>query len=342
MRFESIEKEALILDPTKDMKPKTIPIEVRRDPLTGRTSRICHFRGLKFEKPDLSRLIAASEGTCPFCPDKVLKVTPCFPREIAPDGRLFRRDKVLFPNIAPYDGLGAVATLGSRHYIPMAEIEPERIIDSILLAFDFFRRAAAIRHPESVYHLVSWNYMPASGSSLIHPHLQVFASSTAPNQLREELGAARIYFEQKGGNYWDDLVAAEKAHGRRYLGKIGRADWLAAYAPFGVAGDVMAVVEGCRTTLELTESDVADIADGLTRTMAAYDKLGLYNFNVCFFPGTETDAFARFHLVFSPRIYYNPILATPDTTALRTLYNESICVGYPEDIAGILKPEFQR
>ena len=341
MQFESLKKEAVLLDPTKDMRPKTIPIEVRKDPLTGRTARICHFRGLKFEKPDLSSIIAASEKTCPFCPDRLLKVTPCFPREIAPDGRLFRGDKVLFPNIAPYDGLGAVATLGSRHYLPMAEIEPERIVDSILLAFDFFRRVSTIRHPESVYHLLSWNYMPASGSSLIHPHLQVFASSTAPNQLREELNAARLYSEQRGGNYWDDLVETEKADGRRYLGKIGRVAWLAGYAPFGVAGDVLAVVEDCRATLELTESDVVDIAAGLTRTMAAYDKMGLYNFNVCFFPGTERDAFARFHILFMPRIYYNPMLATPDTTALRTLYNEPICVGYPEDIAGMLRPEFQ-
>jgi galactose-1-phosphate uridylyltransferase len=341
MKFESLRKEALMLNPAKDMQPKTILVEIRKDPLTGRTARICHFRQLKFEKPDLSPLIAASEKTCPFCPDRVLKITPCFPREIALDGRLFRGDKVLFPNIAPYDGLGAVATLGSRHYLSMTEIEPQRIAEGMLLAFDFFRRASAIRHPESVYHLVSWNYMPASGSSLIHPHLQVFASSTAPNQLREELETARGYYSSKGSNYWDDLVEAEKADGRRYLAETGRISWLANFAPFGVAGDVLAVVKDCRTTLELTDSDVADLAAGLSRAMAAYDKMGLYNFNVCFFPGTAEDAFARFHIVFTPRIYYNSVLFTSDATALQTLYNESICVRFPEEIASAVREEFQ-
>jgi UDPglucose--hexose-1-phosphate uridylyltransferase len=341
MQFKVTKKEAVILDPGKNMQRKSIPVEIRTDPLTGRTSRICHFRLLKFEKPDLARLIEASQSTCPFCPDKVLKLTPCFPTEIAPDGRLFRGDMVLFPNIAPYDGLGAVATLGSRHCIPMTEIEPQRIANGIRLALDFFQRVRAIRHPEAVYYLLSWNYMPASGSSLIHPHLQIFASSTAPNQLREELYAAKAYRLQKGANYWDDLVAAEKAEGSRYLGRIGRIEWLAGFAPFSVVGDVAAVVEDSRTMLDLNEEDLNGIAKGLTAAMAAYDKMGIYNFNVCFFPGAEQDEFARLHLVFSPRIYYNPVLATPDATALRTLYNESICVGFPEEIAGIVREQFQ-
>jgi galactose-1-phosphate uridylyltransferase len=341
LKFDVVKKEALILDPANALQPRAIPVEVRTDPLTGRTARICHFMRLQWKKPDLDRLVAGTDAGCPFCPDKVLKATPCFPAEIAPEGRFYRDDHVLFPNLAPYDGLGAVATLGSRHYIPMADIEPKRIAGGILLALDFFRRVHAIGHPESVYHLISWNYMPASGSSLIHPHLQVFASSTAPNQLREELTAAKAYFLANGRTYWDDLVQTERAEGQRFLGRQGRVSWLANFAPFSVAGDVVAVVDDCRALLDLTEADVADIARGLTAAMAAYDRMGIYSFNVCFFPGTQQDRFARLHMVFSPRIYYNPVLATPDTTALRTLYNESICVGFPEDIVAMVRPGFQ-
>jgi galactose-1-phosphate uridylyltransferase len=338
--FAITQKEAVILEPGNPLQKKVIPVEVRTDPLTGRTSRICHFRALRFEKPDLTRLIEASQATCPFCPDRLLALTPCFPAEILPEGRLFREDMALFPNIAPYDGLGAVATLGSRHYIPMTEIEPERIVNGLRLALDFFRRVHAIRHPEGVYYLLSWNYMPASGSSLIHPHLQIFASSTAPNQLREELAAAGAYTSRHGSTYWDDLVAAEKTHGSRYLGRMGRVEWLANFAPFSVVGDVLGVVAGARTMLDLSAADQSDIARGLAAAMAAYDQMGIYNFNVCFFPGAEGDAFARLHLLFSPRIYYNPVLATPDATALRTLYNESICVGFPEEIAAAVRAEF--
>ncbi|MCP4626696.1 MAG: hypothetical protein GY850_24790, partial [bacterium] len=119
MQFEAIVRETVLLDPSHDMAPKNIPNEIRKDPLTGKTARICHFRELKWKKPDLKELVAGTESWCPFCPDKVLRVTPCFPADILPEGRMTLDDQLLFPNIAPYDRLSAVATLGSRHYIPM-------------------------------------------------------------------------------------------------------------------------------------------------------------------------------------------------------------------------------
>jgi len=340
MKFEAIAREAVLLDPSDNLARKHIPNEIRRDPLTGKTARICHFRELSWKKPDLDKLVAGTESWCPFCPDKVLKVTPCFPEEILPEGRMTLDDKVLFPNIAPYDRLSAVATLGERHYIPMTEIEPGRIADGFRLALKYFRHLDEMKHPESVYHLISWNYMPASGSSIIHPHLQVFASSFAPNFLREKLTAAGNYTAKHGSNFWDDLVTAEKANAQRYLGKIGRTDWLTVFAPLGAVGDVIAVVEGIRSTLELTEDDLNDLATGLTKLMAAYDRMGIYNFNMSFFPGSVADQQARFHMLFSPRIYFNPAIGTPDVASLGRMFGESVCMGFPEEINGLLKVEF--
>jgi len=222
MKFEAIERETVILDPSNNMQRKTIPSEIRKDPLTGRTSRICHFMPLKWEKPDFDQLVAGTEKTCPFCPDKVMQLTPCFPEDIVPEGRMVLDDKVLFPNIAPYDSLSACATFSGQHFIPMTEITSRQIADAFRLSINFFQRVDEIKHPESVYHIINWNYMPASGSSLIHPHLQVFVSAHAPNLLNEELRNAKDYMEQNGSNYWDDLVQTEKADGKRFLGKIGR------------------------------------------------------------------------------------------------------------------------
>jgi galactose-1-phosphate uridylyltransferase len=340
MKFEAIERQTAILDPNNNMQRKSIPSEIRKDPLTGKTSRICHFRPLKWEKPDLDQLIAGTEKTCPFCPDKVMKITPCFPEDIVPEGRIVLNDKVLFPNIAPYDILGAVATLGDRHYIPMTDFEPERLADGFRLAIKYFQHVNKINHPESVYHLVSWNYMPASGSSVIHPHYQVFATAYAPNQLRAELQAAERYMQKNGTNYWDDLVKAETTAKDRFLGRIGRSNWLTVFAPLGVAGDVVAVIDDIRSTLELTDDDLTGLASGLNNLMAAYDKIGIYNFNVSFYPGAAGDDFTRFHLVFSPRTYFNEALGTPDVAALRNLGNEGVCMAFPEDINKMLISEF--
>ena len=340
MKFEAIRKETVILNPQKEMAERRIPSEIRIDPLTGRSARICHFMKLQWQKPDFEAIVAGTQKMCPFCPEKVLEVTPCFTEDIAPEGRLQLDDMVLFPNIAPYDSLGAVATMGGQHYIPMTDITPERIRDAFKLSMLFFRRVDQIGHPESVYHIINWNYMPPAGSSLIHTHLQVFATSSEPNLMREELTAAKAYADAHQSNFWDDLVAEEIATGDRYLGKIGRSHWMLNYAPMGVAGDVLAVVDGVRATLALEDDDLMDIAKGLVRLMKAYDKMGVYSFNMNFFTGRPADDHARFHLLFSPRTFFNPSLGTPDIGALRNLFNETLCMAYPEEINTLLKKGF--
>lgn len=337
MEFASRPKQTVILDPARQMSRRTIDSEIRQDPLTGRTARICHFMALKWEKPDFDQLIAGTDGWCPFCPQRVFNVTPCFPEELIAQGRLSDADMVLFPNIAPYDSLSACATLGSNHFVPMTAFSPQRIARGFKLAQRFFRAVDQSGHPESVYHVINWNYMPPAGSSLIHPHLQVFATSSAPNLMREELRAAQDYFQANASCFWDDLVATETAAEQRFLGKIGRTTWLCAFAPMGVAGDVLAVVDKVAGTLELTDADFDDLALGLTRVMAGYDRMGIYSFNMNFFPGRTGDTTTRFHLLFSPRTFFNQKLGATDIGALRNLFNETLCMAYPEEITGMLR-----
>ncbi|MGD9309030.1 MAG: hypothetical protein PVG51_07835 [Desulfosarcina sp.] len=340
MEFDVIKKETVLLNPQKQMARRVIPSEIRIDPLTGRSARICHFMKLHWEKPDFDALVAGTDAWCPFCEDKVLSVTPCFPEELIPEGRLQKRDMVIFPNIAPYDTIGAVATFGSRHYIPMTGFTADHMAAAFGFTLDFFKRVAAAGHPESVYHVVNWNYMPPAGSSLIHPHLQVFSTSSPPNLLRQELEASQNYFDQHGSTYWDDLVIAEKESDERYLGRIGRTHWMTAFAPMGVAGDVLAVVEDARCTLDLRWQDLSDLATGLEKLMAEYDKMGVYSFNMNFFTAVWGDDHFRFHLLFSPRTFFNQKLGTPDIGALRNLFNETLCMAFPEEINQMLKNSF--
>ena len=341
MEFKADPKQTLIINPDPERTSRKVPSQIRYDPLTGRSARICHFMELNWPKPDFAALVAGTEGYCPFCPGKVLEVTPFFPPDLVAEGRLVKGDKVITPNIAPYDGLSCVAVMSSRHFIPMTEITAELIRDNLALCMELFGRIDAAGHPESIYHLINWNYMPPSGSSLIHPHLQVFISSHAPNLMRQELEAARAYMDRHRSNYFTDLVAHEEKAGERFLGRIGRTAWMMTYAPLGVAGDVMAVVEGVGSTLELSSQDLGDLAVGLTRAMAGYDRMGIYSFNMNFFTGKRGDESAGFHLVFSPRTFFNQSLGTPDVGALRNLYNETLCMAYPEQIADLLRPDFE-
>jgi UDPglucose--hexose-1-phosphate uridylyltransferase len=342
MDFTIIAKETVLLNPLREMRRRSVASEIRLDPLTGRSSRICHFTKLQWEKPDLAALADKTAPHCPFCPERVMAITPCFPPEILPAGRLVDGERVLFPNLAPYEALSAVAVMGAAHFIPMTSLAPERIAASFRLCQTFFRQLERTGHPESVYHLINWNYMPPSGSSIVHPHLQVFSSSFAPQLMREELAASKAYREAHGTNYWDDLVAAERSEGSRYLGRIGRTTWLSAFAPLGVAGDVVALVDGVHCTLGLTSQDLADLALGLTHVMAAYDQMGIFSFNMNFFTGAAGDDDYRVHLVFSPRAFFNQALGTPDVGALQHLYREGVCMAFPEEIQQRLKPHFDQ
>ncbi len=218
MQLHALPKETVMRNPAKGMETRSIKSEIRTDPLTGRTARICHFMALKWEQPDFEALVAGTDKMCPFCGQRVMQITPCFPEEIVPDGRMVSEDMVLFPNIAPYDALGAVATISARHYIPMTDFAPQRIAGAFGLAFDYFQRLEALEHPESVYHLINWNYMPPAGSSLIHPHLQVFATSSPPNLLAQELAASRAYTEKNGNELLGRFRSSRKKRRRALPG----------------------------------------------------------------------------------------------------------------------------
>jgi hypothetical protein len=69
MEFKAQKKETVVLNPAKEMARRSIPSEIRQDPLTGRTARICHFMKLQWEKPDFEKIVAGTEKTCPSAPN---------------------------------------------------------------------------------------------------------------------------------------------------------------------------------------------------------------------------------------------------------------------------------
>ena len=90
LEFRATRKRARIHDPRRDFALTEIESEVRYDPLTGDSARICHFAYPKREQPDLSSIVEATRAVCPFCPESVERVTPRYPEELLPGGRLRR------------------------------------------------------------------------------------------------------------------------------------------------------------------------------------------------------------------------------------------------------------
>ena len=341
IEFRTERKLARLHDPRRDFALTEIESEVRYDPLTGTSARICHFALRAPPLPDFAAIAAQSARHCPFCAGEVERVTPRFPDDLIPGGRLRHADAVLFPNLFPYDDLSAVAVLCGEHFQPMDAMPARLAANGLLVAREFMRRAAGRTGPWPAYGLATWNYMPPAGGTQVHPHMQVIVTTTPGNALARQLAAAEAFRARSGRAYGEALVAAERG-GERWIGERGRAAWLVPYAPTGVAGDAMCVFRDRTTVAELDDADVADFAASLSRVLAGFAARGLWSFNLSLLPDAF-DAPSRGNWLTArllPRFYLNPALHVSDASYMQLLLGEPFSMLRPEEVARDLRASF--
>ena len=342
IEFRTETKRAQLHDPRKDFALAEIESEVRHDPLTGDTARICHFAMRAPPAPDLTEIDALSRPGCPFCRERIEAVTPRFPDDLVPGGRLRRGDATLIPNLFPYDDFSAIAVLCSEH-VQRMDAMPERVVvDGLAVARDFIGVAAGrVAAGRPAYGMVTWNYMPASGGSQVHPHMQVIVTASPGNALARQLAAAQAFRARTGRVYAEALLEAER-DGPRWIGEQGRVAWLAPFTPTGVLGDAVAVIRDRATLSDLDDADVADFAASLVRVLKAFAARGLWSFNLCLMPDAFGAAPPRHRLTarLLPRFYLNPKLHVSDASYLQLLLEERFAMLTPEEVAADLRARF--
>lgn len=343
LRFERYEKVTRYLDPRQQGREARIACEIRRDPLTGRGGRVAHVLGFEVRPVDFASMIADSRASCPFCPERILAVTPRFPPDIVPDGRIQRGEAVVFPNLAPYDEQSAVVAMSQAHFVPMAGFTPALLRDAFAASLDYFRLVC--RQPRTDYPLIFWNYLPASGGTQIHPHLQIFATDTPGNALEAELAASQRYMAAEGRSYWTDLVAEEERLGERFIARGAHTAWLSAFVSESLLADTLVIFPERHSLLELVDAPdqtgqqaLDEFCRGLAQALGALAAQGVYSFNLAWFSGAARDEdHFRLHARLSPRVYMTPRLWGTDTSALQHLYHEHFMVQTPEAAAASLR-----
>src|SRR6202046_1299317 len=148
-------------------------IEVRFDPLTGHSSRILPDRGLMPPSDfDLAEFAEQTRPGCPFCPDRIGRLTPKLPPEIHPEGRIVRGEAVLFPNLHADSLPSAVSVYSPRlHYLPVGGLT-RQLLAGNLAAQVAYAQAVMTADPRSEWASINANHMLPSGRSLFPPHLQ--------------------------------------------------------------------------------------------------------------------------------------------------------------------------
>ncbi|MFZ3045839.1 MAG: galactose-1-phosphate uridylyltransferase, partial [Desulfatirhabdiaceae bacterium] len=96
-------------------------IEIRTNPITGRTCRIALSRTGQSEPgtDTFPELPPDAENTtrCPFCRPQVEFMTPMLRQDVSAAGRLVQGDSLLFPNLFPYGSHSAVSLFDDRHFV---------------------------------------------------------------------------------------------------------------------------------------------------------------------------------------------------------------------------------
>jgi UDPglucose--hexose-1-phosphate uridylyltransferase len=317
-----------------------IPLEFRSDPLTGSTCRLVRYSPERVIRTDLAELERRSrEIPCPFCSPLVGQITPRFPPDLVPGGTIRRGKALAFPNAGPYDVYGTVVVMSEEHFVALKDFTLETIHDSLLAAQAYLRNVRKA-DPAAGHHFIGWNYMPPSGGSLVHPHVQANAGYRPTNFQRLLLEASGKYYQKHGTNYWSDLLEQERRTGERYIGAIGGTQWLTSFAPRGRLADILVLFPGKTAVAELDGDDLRDFAAGLLKVFDYLDGLNLASFNMSTYSGFDGGQFwAQARITPRGLLLYSPI-ETSDQFYYQVLQDENICILHPEDAAARLKKRF--
>lgn len=344
--FESFESTFQILNPFKDFAPDDHRVEVRKDPLLGTTS--VHNPFLKdkakvfFGDNDpelLKKLVEESAKNCIFCGDFVEKSTARYPDAIIPGGRIKVGEAVLFANLFSLGKYHPVIALSKAHFLRPSEFSPE-LIGNGFKATRRFLDMAYDEDPSALYASVNANYLFPAGASLVHPHLQMMITTIAYSYQAQLIDASAAYFQKNGSSYFMDLVETEKMTNARYIAQKGAWHWLAAYSPMGT-NEIMAVHERETDFGRLTESDISDLSDGISRVLACYEGLGHLSFNYTLYSmreGARSEGFrCLFKIINRQNLYPN---YRNDDYFLQKMLHSELIILLPEDLTRKAKEYF--
>jgi galactose-1-phosphate uridylyltransferase len=346
IEFRKVVEQSTILNPMKDFAPETHTVEFRVDPLTGQKCFVGIAwieRGTKFpsalDEKQIDEIAEKTREGCFMCPENVERVTPKYPPEVLPEGRLHGVEAILFPNMLAISKYSAVVAVKS-HYLKLTEYPPDILSDAFIVALRFIKRIHEV-DPLAGYAAIGCNSLFPAGGSATHPHLHVFIDEVPFNHVENLLQSSKRYFDEHATNYWDDLIKAEKREGERYIGSIGNIDWLAPFAPSGHQ-EIQAIIRDKSNFIECAEDDMRALAQGLSKVLKYYAEHGIVCFNFLIYsaPLGESLEYFRLGLKIVPRFTFgsnvSDISWRQRLGERGELYTEP-----PETVANLLRKEFQ-
>ena len=314
-------------------------LQIRFDPLLGISARIAE--GVKLQTSVDAALVSfrAPDPNCPFCTERIDKVTPRIATEITSGGRIRAGETVLFPNLVPYSKYAAVAVFTTQHWLDLRDFTSVLIADNLAASLDYIR-AVAKADADARFCAYNINYLYPSGGSLPHPHSQVYLDPFPTSMMRMQHASVAAYWNENRRCFWNDLVSEETERAERFISRDGPIAWMTPFAPLGF-NEVRAVLCERATLLDLSSADVQALASGISRVLAWYDSIGYNSFNLALYSSElGQDGADRVNMTMVTRTAMVPFYRS-DAMHMERLHWEAALDRTPEDVAADVREYFR-
>ena len=339
LAFDRQSVAARFIDPSGTIAERII--EIRTNPITGRTCRIS-FSRIDEKEPGIDSLPepppdAAETDQCPFCRPQVGARTPQLHPDLSSKGRLAQGDSLLFPNLFPYGSYSAVSLFDNTHFVEIGNASAESYADGFLNSSRYLAKIRNYDH-EAVFMAITQNHLPSAGGSLVHPHLQINADRLPANHQRILLQRANDFYHQSGTYLFSSYLDHEKAEGSRYIGTTGAWEWMAAFAPEGFF-EIWGILPQKTSLRQIKASDWRDLARGVLNTQRFYRELNRNGYNLGLLAIEMPSSKLELRIVIMVRSNYAPWVRS-DHTGFEVMLGDMTTFSAPEQTADMARSYF--
>jgi UDPglucose--hexose-1-phosphate uridylyltransferase len=188
---------------------------------------------------------------------------PDAPRDLEAPAGIYRN--------RPATGLARVVCYSPRHSLTLAELGPAEVEELLAVWQEQYRELGARAEVKHV--LVFENKGEAVGVSNPHPHCQIYATNFVFKFIETEARVSRRHLAETGRVLFQDILAAERADGRRVVCENETA---MAFVPYFARYAYEVYVAPKRTRAHiaaLADEERRDFADVLRRVLVKFDNL---------------------------------------------------------------------
>jgi UDPglucose--hexose-1-phosphate uridylyltransferase len=203
------------------------------------------------------------------------------------------------------NGVGAheVIVETPDHQLSLATM-PQKAVEDVLWAY-YMRLTDLKKDSRLKYALIFKNEGDAAGATLEHSHSQLIALPIVPKLVREEVDAARQYYNFKERCIFCDVVAQEMEDGKRVIYENGGYVAIAPFAP-RAPFELWLLPKKHESTFYPPDKSFSLLAEALQRVLKQMDRIldtPSYNFIIHTSPfNAEINEYYHWHIELVPKL----------------------------------------